>query len=75
MSIACWIIVYTPQIVENYSLQSGAGLSVLFVVTWLVGDLANLFGATIAGLLPTVIILAVYVSNDLSHGCFRTFLE
>lgn len=56
------MIVYSPQIYENYSLQSGEGLSVLFVVIWLTGDLTNLFGALMAGLLPTIIILAVYVS-------------
>ena len=54
---------YSPQIYENYSLQSGEGLSVPFVVIWLLGDLANLTGAILAGLLPTVIILAVYVST------------
>lgn len=54
------MIVYSPQIYENYSLQSGEGLSVLFVVIWLIGDLTNLFGALMAGLLPTIIILAVY---------------
>ncbi len=29
------IVVYSPQIYENYSLQSGEGLSVAFVVVWL----------------------------------------
>jgi len=56
-------MVYTPQIIENYRRKSGEGLSVTFVVIWLIGDLFNLFGAILAGLLPTVIILAVYVSN------------
>ncbi|KAG8928121.1 hypothetical protein FRC02_007357 [Tulasnella sp. 418] len=60
MSIACWILVYSPQIYENYDLQSGEGLSVMFVVIWLLGDLTNLFGAMMAGLIPTVIILALY---------------
>ncbi|KAF9019024.1 PQ-loop-domain-containing protein [Hymenopellis radicata] len=60
-SIACWIVVYSPQIYENYSLQSGEGLSVLFVVVWLLGDLCNFVGAALGGLLPTVIILAIYV--------------
>lgn len=41
---------YSPQIVENYTLQSGEGLSVIFVVTWLLGDLCNLVGAGMAGL-------------------------
>jgi uncharacterized protein with PQ loop repeat len=56
------LVVYSPQIIENYRLKSGEGLSVLFVVIWLVGDLLNFFGAILAKLLSTVIILAVYVS-------------
>jgi len=60
VSIGCWIVVYSPQIIENYQLKSGEGLSVLFVIVWLLGDLCNLFGAILAGLLPTVIILALY---------------
>ncbi|KAJ7259517.1 PQ loop repeat-domain-containing protein [Mycena haematopus] len=62
VSIACWIIVYSPQIHENYTLQSGEGLSVLFVIVWLLGDLCNLIGAALAHLLPTVIIIALYYS-------------
>lgn len=55
-------MVYSPQVYENYALQSGEGLSVAFVLIWLAGDLCNLAGALIAGLLPTIIILASYVS-------------
>ncbi len=55
---------YSPQIVENYQLQSGEGLSVSFVLIWLIGDLCNLTGAAIAGLLPTIIILGAYVSTQ-----------
>ncbi|KAJ7459927.1 PQ loop repeat-domain-containing protein [Mycena latifolia] len=62
VSIACWIVVYSPQIYENYSRQSGDGLSVLFVVVWLIGDLCNLIGAALANLLPTVILIAIYYS-------------
>ena len=53
---------YTPQIYENYQLKSGEGLSVPFVLIWLIGDLCSLSGALIAHLMPTVIILATYVS-------------
>lgn len=63
MSIACWIVVYSPQLIENYQLKSGEGLSTLFVYIWLAGDFANLFGAILAGLLPTIIILAVYYTT------------
>lgn len=60
ISIACWIVVYSPQIWENYKIKSGEGLSVAFIVLWLAGDLANLAGGAMAHLLPTMIILAVY---------------
>ncbi|KAJ4482124.1 PQ loop repeat-domain-containing protein [Lentinula aciculospora] len=60
VSIACWIVVYSPQIYENYSLKSGEGLSLIFVYVWLLGDITNMTGAILAGLLPTVIILGVY---------------
>ena len=56
------IVVYTPQVWENYTLQSGRGLSVLFVLIWLVGDVFSLAGGLIAQLVPTAIILATYVS-------------
>ncbi|KII86747.1 hypothetical protein PLICRDRAFT_700042 [Plicaturopsis crispa FD-325 SS-3] len=62
VSIACWIVVYSPQILKNYQLKNGDGLSVPFIFIWLLGDLADLVGALLAGLLPTVIILAVYYS-------------
>ncbi|KAI9635285.1 PQ loop repeat-domain-containing protein [Dioszegia hungarica] len=60
MSVACWLVVYTPQIWENYQLKSGDGLSVAFVVLWLLGDLTGLLGAVMAKLVPTVIVLAIY---------------
>lgn len=60
ISISSWIIVYTPQIFENWQLKSGEGLSVSFIILWLAGDLTGLVGAMMAGLLPTMIILAVY---------------
>lgn len=63
MSIALWVVVYSPQIWENYQLKSGEGLSVPFIILWLLGDITNLFGGVMAHLLPTVIILAVYVSS------------
>jgi len=56
-------VVYSPQIYENYSLQTGEGLSIVFVIIWLLGDLCNVTGAILAHLLPTVIILGFYVSS------------
>lgn len=34
----------------------------VFILVWLLGDLCNLVGALLGGLLPTVILLALYVS-------------
>ena len=62
------IVVYTPQLYENYQLKSGEGISVLFILIWLAGDLCNLFGGILAGLLPTIIILAAYVRFSLLRG-------
>ncbi|KAJ3038666.1 hypothetical protein HDV00_000414 [Rhizophlyctis rosea] len=59
-SVVCWLVVYTPQIYENYSRKSTGGLSLTFVIIWLVGDLFNLAGALLHGLLFTVILLAIY---------------
>jgi len=47
---------------ENYQLKSGEGLSVSFIILWLLGDITNALGGLMAKLLPTVVILAVYVS-------------
>ncbi|GAA6004181.1 hypothetical protein JCM10207_002469 [Rhodosporidiobolus poonsookiae] len=60
MSIASWILVYTDPIVLCYKEQSGESLSLLFLVIWLTGDITNLLGSVWQGLLPTVIILALY---------------
>lgn len=61
-SLGCWLVVYAPQIWENYQLKSGEGLSVAFIVLWLLGDLTGLAGSIMADLIPSVIILASYVS-------------
>ena len=49
-----------PQLVENYQSQSGEGVSLAFLTVWLIGDITNLIGAVWAGLVPTVVALAIY---------------
>jgi solute carrier family 66 (lysosomal lysine-arginine transporter), member 1 len=60
ISIACWVVVFSPQIIENFRRSSADGLSVVFIVVWLAGDIFNILGAVLQGVLPTMIILAVY---------------
>ncbi|OJD10160.1 hypothetical protein ACJ73_09914 [Blastomyces percursus] len=60
ISIACWVVVFSPQIIENFRRGSADGLSLLFLIVWLAGDIFNILGAVLQGVLPTMIILAVY---------------
>jgi uncharacterized protein with PQ loop repeat len=49
-----------PQLIENYRQGSAEGISITFLVVWFIGDITNLIGAVWAGLVPTVIALAIY---------------
>ena len=60
ISIACWVVVFSPQIIENFRRGSADGLSIVFIVVWLAGDVFNILGAILQGVLPTMVILAVY---------------
>ena len=60
ISIACWVVVVSPQIIENFRRASAEGLSIVFIVVWLLGDVFNILGAILQGVLPTMIILAIY---------------
>ncbi|GME85098.1 unnamed protein product [Ambrosiozyma monospora] len=60
ISIACWIIVFAPQIYQNFVRKSAEGLSLMFVILWLLGDFFNVIGAVMQGVLPTMIVLAIY---------------
>ena len=60
ISIACWVVVFSPQIIENFRRSSAEGLSIVFIVVWLLGDVFNILGAVLQGVLPTMVVLAVY---------------
>lgn len=60
ISIACWIIVFAPQIYQNFVRKSAEGLSLSFVILWLLGDIFNVIGAIKQRVLPTMIVLAIY---------------
>lgn len=53
-------MVFTPQIVENFRRSSADGLSLVFLVIWLLGDVFNILGAVLQRVQPTMVILAVY---------------
>ncbi|KAI9701606.1 MAG: hypothetical protein M1836_001662 [Candelina mexicana] len=60
ISLASWIFLSVPQLVENYNRGSADGVSLAFLTVWFVGDVTNFCGAVWAGLVPTVIALAAY---------------
>lgn len=60
ISIACWVVVFSPQIIENFRRSSAEGLSIEFIIIWLLGDIFNILGAVLQGVLATMIILAIY---------------
>lgn len=51
---------FTPQILENFRRSSATGLSLVFLIAWLLGDVFNILGAVLQGVIPTMTILAVY---------------
>lgn len=48
------------HISENFRRSSAEGLSVEFIIIWLAGDVFNILGAVLQGVLPTMIVLAIY---------------
>lgn len=57
---ACWVVVFSPQIIENFKRSSAEGLSIEFIIIWLAGDFANIIGAVMQGVLPTMVSSAFF---------------
>jgi solute carrier family 66 (lysosomal lysine-arginine transporter), member 1 len=60
ISLACWIFLLLPQLIENYRNGSAEAISLGFLFIWFIGDICNLAGALWAGLVSTVIAIGVY---------------
>ncbi|TVY41109.1 putative vacuolar amino acid transporter [Lachnellula subtilissima] len=60
ISLATWIFLLVPQLILNYKTGRADGISLAFLIVWMVGDITNLSGAIWADLVPTVIALAIY---------------
>ncbi|KAK6457193.1 PQ loop repeat-domain-containing protein [Scheffersomyces xylosifermentans] len=59
-SLACWIVLLMPQLIEQWRLKSAEGIAIGFISIWFLGDVFNLIGSVWAGLLPEVVFLAVW---------------
>ncbi|KAK4081097.1 uncharacterized protein Triagg1_2629 [Trichoderma aggressivum f. europaeum] len=60
ISMAAWICVILPQMIVNYRAKSADGLSMPFLVVWMIGDATNLIGGLFTHLAPTAVALAMY---------------
>ncbi|RKP35498.1 PQ loop repeat-domain-containing protein [Dimargaris cristalligena] len=60
MSIGTWIIVFVPQLYENYQRGNAESLSIHFLLLWVVGDIFNLLGSVFQDVLLTTILLSFY---------------
>ncbi|KAI3784997.1 hypothetical protein L1987_44105 [Smallanthus sonchifolius] len=53
-SLVCWGVAEIPQIVTNFRTKSSHGVSLLFLLTWIAGDIFNLVGCLLEpATLPT----------------------
>ncbi|ROT35848.1 PQ-loop-domain-containing protein [Sodiomyces alkalinus F11] len=79
ISIACWVVVFSPQILENFRRGNADGLSLQFIIVWLVGDVFNILGAVMQGVLPTMVRICprclfrcAHTSNPYSSFSFQS---
>ncbi|KAJ6741587.1 SEVEN TRANSMEMBRANE PROTEIN 1 [Salix viminalis] len=60
ISVLSWGVAEVPQIVTNYKKKSTEGLSLAFLLTWIIGDIFNVFGCMLEpATLPTQYYMAV----------------
>ncbi|XP_065854420.1 uncharacterized protein [Euphorbia lathyris] len=60
LSVISWGVAEIPQIMTNYKEKSAHGLSLAFLITWIIGDLFNLFGCILEpATLPTQYYMAI----------------
>ncbi|PKI58928.1 hypothetical protein CRG98_020674 [Punica granatum] len=60
VSVISWGVAEVPQIITNYRQKSTEGLSIGFLLTWIIGDLFNLFGCMLEpATLPTQYYMAL----------------
>ncbi|CAL0317400.1 unnamed protein product [Lupinus luteus] len=60
ISVFVWVVAEIPQVITNYKEKSSEGLSVVFLMTWMIGDLFNIFGCLMEpATLPTQLYTAV----------------
>lgn len=72
IALVCWLVLIIPQLIEMFRVRDVEGISPLFLLSWAIGDIANVTGALWAGLLPEVIITALWFlfADITTLGCY-----
>jgi uncharacterized protein with PQ loop repeat len=60
ISVGIWIVALLPQIFQNFKSKSVEGMSLMFLLSWLVGDITNLAGSVLTQQVSTTIWLGVW---------------
>uniref|UniRef100_A0A1I7YC28 PQ loop repeat protein n=1 Tax=Steinernema glaseri TaxID=37863 RepID=A0A1I7YC28_9BILA len=60
LSLVLWLIPTIPQLYQNYRLKQCEGLSIMFILFWLIGDLSNLIGTMLTAQQPIQKIIGFY---------------
>ncbi|TIA87962.1 hypothetical protein E3P81_03725 [Wallemia ichthyophaga] len=60
LSVLSWLCAQLPQVYKNHKLKTIEGLSVEFIITWLIGDLLNLLGCIYTNQLPFQVALSLW---------------
>ncbi|XP_027936213.1 uncharacterized protein LOC114191213 [Vigna unguiculata] len=70
ISVVVWVVAEIPQIITNYRTKSTEGLSLTFLVTWIIGDVFNLLGCLLepATLLTQLYMAVLYTIITLALG-------
>ncbi|KAK7377971.1 hypothetical protein VNO80_03407 [Phaseolus coccineus] len=59
ISVIVWVVAEIPQIITNYRTKSTEGLSLTFLVTWIIGDVFNLVGCLLE---PATLLTQLYMA-------------
>ncbi|XP_023729024.1 seven transmembrane protein 1 [Lactuca sativa] len=65
ISLVCWGVAEIPQIVTNFRTKSSHGVSLIFLLTWIAGDIFNLVGCLLEpATLPTQYYTAILYTTS-----------
>jgi len=66
VSLLLWLVPLLPQLYENYRTKRCEGLSIYFLLLWMIGDSCNMVGALLTNQQPLQKIIAVYyIAQDI----------